>query len=74
MGQYNKDNPYKFCINFFVLSDSTNYLIRHIDVYQVNNTGEIYIHTKDANKTTKIESVINIIIVAGVGNYPYGSR
>ena len=31
--QYNKENPYKLRIEFFVLVDSTHYVVRHIDVY-----------------------------------------
>ena len=40
--QYNKENPEKIRINFFMLANITNYFIRYIDVYQ-RNIAEIYI-------------------------------
>eukprot|EP00957_Ditylum_brightwellii_P203431 15334588-Ditylum_brightwellii.AAC.2 len=35
--QYNNDESNKFCIDFFVLADSKDYFVAHIDVYQGEN-------------------------------------
>ena len=50
--QHNNDNPDKFCIDLFVLANSTHYLVRHIDVYQVNNAGKVDIHARAINLPT----------------------
>ena len=50
--QYNKYNPDKLRIDFFVLANRTQYLVRHIDVYQVNNAGKVDIHARAINLPT----------------------
>ena len=74
MRQYIKENLDKSRFDFFVLSNITHYFVRHIDVYQVNNAGNINIHARYVNIPTTIKSVINGIIEAGVGNDTNGAR
>ena len=50
------------------MDDSTHYFVRNIDA------GSINIHARADNTPTTIKSVVNGIIAAGVGNYPYGTR
>ena len=68
--QYNKDNLQKLRIDFFVLADSTHYFVRNIDVYQVNNAGNINIHARYANLSTAIKSAVNRIITEVLVNDP----
>ena len=56
-----------------MLSDSTHYFVRHIDVYQVNNAGIIDINARAANPPTTIKAVVNVIIKTGVVNYTNGA-
>ena len=49
-------------IDFFVLADSTHYFVRHIDVYQLNNSGNVDIHVRASNLPTTIKVVVNGII------------
>ena len=72
--QYNKYKPDKFCIDLFLLYNSTHYFVRHIDIYQVNNAVNIDIHARSSNVQTTIKAVVNRIIAAGVGNDPDGTR
>ena len=74
MKQYNKYKPEKFRIELFVLSYITHNFVRHVDLYQGNNAGNIDIHAISANQQTSIKAVVNGIIVASVGNDPDGSR
>ena len=72
--QYNKYKPEKFRIELFVLSYITHNFVRHVDLYQGNNAGNIDIHAISANQQTSIKAVVNGIIVASVGNDTDGSR
>ena len=72
--QYNKDKQDKYRIDFFVLADSAHFFVRHIDVYQVNNAGKVYIHARSDNTITTIKAFVNGIIAAGVGNDTDGAR
>ena len=51
-----------------MLSDSTHYFVRQIDVYQVTNAVNINIYARYANLPTAIKAVVNGIIATGVGN------
>ena len=42
--QYNKDKPAKYQVDFFILADSRDYFIYHLDVYQGKNKANIDIH------------------------------
>ena len=53
-----------------MLANSTHYLVRHIDFYQVNNSVNIDIHAIAANIPTTIKVVVNGIITTGVVNDP----
>ena len=72
--QYNKDNPDKLRIDFFVMADSTHYFVRHFDVYQLNNSVNIDIHERADNLPTTIEVFVNGIITSGMVNDPDGAR
>ena len=72
--QYNKDNTDKFRIDLFLRADSTHYFVRHIDIYQGNNSVNIDIHARATNLSTAIKVVVNGIITAGVVNDPNGAR
>ena len=45
-----------------MLADGTHYFVRHIDVYQVNNAGNVDIHVRASNLPTPIKVVVNGII------------
>ena len=42
--QYNKDKPAKYHVNLFILVDSRDYFIYHLDVYQGANQANIDIY------------------------------
>ena len=56
------------------MADSTHYFVRHIDVYQLNNAGNVDIHVRAANIPTTIKVVVNGIITEDVVNDPNGAR
>ena len=72
--QYNKDKPAKFRIDFFVLADSEYYFVRHIDVYQGKNAGNIDVAEQAKNLPTTMKAVVNAVIASGMANDPDGAR
>ena len=56
------------------MADSKHYFVRNIDVYQVNNAGNIDINARAANLPTTIEVFVNGITTSGVVNDPNGAR
>ena len=57
-----------------MLTDSTHYFVRNIDVCHRNNAVYIDIHARADNLLTTIKTVVNRIIPADVGNDPDGTR
>jgi hypothetical protein len=62
--QYNKDKPDKFRVDFFILANSKNYFIQHIDVYQGKNASNVGIDPSCFNLPTTMKAVANAVIKA----------
>jgi hypothetical protein len=59
--QYNKDKPQKYRVNFFILADSSTYVILHLDVYQGRNATNVNIDSRCLNLPTTMKAVVNAV-------------
>ena len=71
---YNKDKPDKFRVDFFLLADSIEYFIYHLDVYQGKNKSNIDIDNSLLHFPTTQKAVANAIVKSGIANDPNGCR
>ena len=72
--QYNKDKPAKYRVDFFILADSRDYFIYHLDVYQGANQANIDIHPSIKHLPTTQKAVANAILKSGIDNDKDGCR
>ena len=72
--QYNKDKPAKYRVDFFILADSRDYFIYHLDVYQGKNTANIDIHPSVRRLPTTQKAVANAILKSKINNDKDGCR
>ena len=72
--QYNKDKPAKYRVDFFILSDSRDYFIYHLDVYQGKNVANIDIHPSVRRLPTTQKAVANAILKSKINNDKDGCR
>ena len=72
--QYNKDKPAKYRVDFFILADSRDYFIYHLDVYQGANQANIDIHPNIKHLPTTQKAVANAILKSGIDNDKDGCR
>ena len=72
--QYNKDKPAKYRVDFFILADSKDYFIYHLDVYQGKNKANIDIHPSVRHLPTTQKAVANAILKSQIGNDVDGCR
>ena len=72
--QYNKDKPAKYRVDFFILADSRDYFIYHLDVYQGKNKANIDVHPTVKHLPTTQKAVANSILKAGIDNDTNGCR
>ena len=59
--KYNKNNPGKYRIGFFVFANSKYYFVWHLDVYQGKNAGNIDIHYRAKKLPKTMKAVINAV-------------
>ena len=72
--QYNKDKPAKYRVDFFILADSRDYFIYHLDVYQGKNKANIDIHPSVRHLPTTQKAVANAILKSQIANDLDGCR
>ena len=72
--QYNKDKPAKYREDFFILADSRDYFIYHLDVYQGKNKENVDIHFSVRSLPTTQKAVPNSILKSGINNDKDGCR
>ena len=72
--QYNKDKPAKYRVDFFILADSRDYFIYHLDVYQGKNKANVDIHPSVRSLPTTQKAVANSILKSGINNDKDGCR
>ena len=72
--QYNKDKPAKYRVDFFILADSRDYFIYHLDVYQGKNKANIDIHPSVKHLPTTQKAVANAILKSQIDNDTDGCR
>ena len=71
---YNKDKPEKFRVDLFILADSQQYFIYHLDVYQGKNKSNIDIDQSISKLPTTQKAVANAIVKSGIANDTDGCR
>jgi len=72
--QYNSNKPNKFRVDFFVLSDSENYAILHLDVYQGRNTSMVNIPRLARGLPTTQRAVVTACHAIGLDRVVDGCR
>lgn len=72
--QYNGQKPDKFRIDFFLMCDSYNYIVHHIDVYQGKNAPNIGIHQEIKDCKTTMKVVLNAVLACNLDHSTEGAR
>ena len=72
--QFNGAKPQKFRIDYFILCDSQNYFLHHVDVYQGKNASEVNIHKDVHGVPTTQKVVLNAVLQTKMHECVDGAR